>query len=128
MSDPVVHAWIARADNDLKTGKDEFATKDPATDTICFHMQQCVEKYLKAYLVAKGKEITKTHNLALILQWCLETDPDFTQLRETGVDALTAYATAIRYPDDFHMPSLGETEKAIQAAEATRQFVLSKLK
>lgn len=40
--------WIKKADNDLKIGKDELGTKEPATDGICFHMQQCSEKYLKA--------------------------------------------------------------------------------
>ena len=46
----VVKNWILKANNDLKTGKDEMETDEPATDTICFHMQQCVEKYLKGYL------------------------------------------------------------------------------
>jgi len=34
----------------LKTGNDEFLTDDPATDMVCFHMQGCVGKYLKAYI------------------------------------------------------------------------------
>jgi HEPN domain-containing protein len=37
--------WFKKAQNDLKTGRDEFQTDEPATDTICFHMQQAVEKY-----------------------------------------------------------------------------------
>lgn len=48
--------WFIKARNDLKTGKDEFITKDPATDTICFHMQQAVEKYLKGYIIYHGHE------------------------------------------------------------------------
>lgn len=43
-----VKQWILKANNDLKTAKDEMNTDDPATDTICFHAQQCVEKLLKA--------------------------------------------------------------------------------
>jgi len=46
MNESVVRLWLVKADNDLKTGKDELASKNPATDTICFHMQQCVEKFV----------------------------------------------------------------------------------
>jgi len=28
--------WFKKAQNDLKAGKDEFKTENPATDTICF--------------------------------------------------------------------------------------------
>lgn len=48
-----IHKWIIKAENDLKTAKGEFSTKNPVTDTICFHCQQCVEKYLKAYLISQ---------------------------------------------------------------------------
>jgi len=41
--------WIKKAENDLKIGKRELEAEDPATDMVCFHMQQCVEKYLKAF-------------------------------------------------------------------------------
>ncbi len=59
MNEKTVKEWIKKADHDLKIGKDEYTTKDPVTDMICFHMQQCVEKYLKAYLIFHGKEIKK---------------------------------------------------------------------
>ena len=49
MNEKTVRAWIAKAESDWKTGRDEMATENPATDTICFHMQQCAEK-----LKAKG--------------------------------------------------------------------------
>jgi len=61
MNERSVREWIVKAESDLKTGRDEFATENPATDTICFRMQQCVEKYLKAYLIFNGKEIKRTH-------------------------------------------------------------------
>jgi len=36
----MIKDWILKAESDLKIGKDEIQTKDPATDAICFHMQQ----------------------------------------------------------------------------------------
>ncbi len=63
MSEEAVSVWIRRAKSDLKIGKDELATKDPATDAICFHMQQCCEKYLEVH----GEEVLRTHDLALLI-------------------------------------------------------------
>ena len=45
MNEEAVILWIRRAESDLKIGRDELVTEDPATDAICFHMQQCAEKY-----------------------------------------------------------------------------------
>lgn len=59
MNEERVKEWIIKAESDLKIGKDEFVTEEPATDGICFHMQQCMEKYLKAYLIFHGKEFRK---------------------------------------------------------------------
>ncbi len=56
MNEDVVKKWMHKANNDLKIGKDEQATIEPVADMICFHMQQCVEKYLKAFLIFHGKE------------------------------------------------------------------------
>jgi HEPN domain-containing protein len=44
MNEEAVILWIRRAESDLKIGRDELVTEDPATDAICFHMQQCAEK------------------------------------------------------------------------------------
>ena len=36
-------------------------------DTVGFHAQQCVEKYLKAFLVLKETEFQKIHDIEKIL-------------------------------------------------------------
>ena len=95
---------------------------------VCFHMQQCVEKYLKAFLVYNGKEISKTHNLALILRQCIELDSSFEKLASIDAALLTVYAVDLRYPDDFYMPSQTESQKAVSIAEEVRQFVKAKIK
>ena len=55
-------------------------SESPATDAVCFHMQQCIEKYLKAYLIFNGKEIRKTHDLAELISNCVEIDESFNTL------------------------------------------------
>lgn len=64
----VVREWVAKAENDLKTAAHTLKLgKDCPTDTVCFHAQQCVEKYLKALLVWKGIDFPKTHDLEKLI-------------------------------------------------------------
>lgn len=123
----IVKNWILKANNDFKTGKDEMATEEPATDTICFHMQQYVEKYLKGYLVFHQVDFRKTHDIAELIELCKSVRDDFDELYGMEVDSLTIYAAEIRYPDDFYMPTLDETRKSIDIAEKAADFVKKKL-
>ena len=94
MNEELTNRYIIKADNDLKIAKDEIITDKPATDAVCFHAQQCVEKYLKAYLVFNGKEILKTlknHNIEVLLIACKETDDSFNYLIEINAHELTDY-------------------------------------
>jgi len=127
LNEDVVKKWIKKAESDLKIGLGEMESENPATDAICFHMQQCVEKYLKAFLIFKNQEIVKTHDIALLLKKCVELDEEFMILFEKEIDILTDYAIEIRYPDDFYFPSIEETKKAIEKAKDVKNFVLSKL-
>jgi len=122
-----IENWFLKADNDLKTARDELAAEDPATDTVCFHAQQCAEKYVKAYLVYHNKEFRKTHNLAELIESCVEIDAGFVELLKLNVHELTIYATELRYPEYFYMPTTGEAEKAIAVDERVKEFVTEKL-
>ncbi|ASC72608.1 hypothetical protein XM38_035660 [Halomicronema hongdechloris C2206] len=66
-------------------------------DAVCFHSQQCIEKYLKACLQEANIAFSKTHDLASLLNLLLPIKPDWTGLRPT-LDALTVYAVEFRYP------------------------------
>lgn len=87
--------------------------------------QQVVEKYLKAFLIANGVEIRKTHNIEFLLVQCEEFDPDFSlidpkDLNDFGVD--------IRYPGDIYSPSIEETLEHKQIALDVKELVEQKLK
>jgi HEPN domain-containing protein len=65
---PLVQEWIDKAEGDFATaGRDLRARKAPNYDSVCFHSQQCVEKYLKAYLQDAGIAFAKTHDLVVLL-------------------------------------------------------------
>jgi HEPN domain-containing protein len=128
MNTETIKKWILKAENDLKIAKDEMLTENPATDAICFHAQQCVEKYLKAYLISKDKETSKTHDILFLIKQCLLIDNEFNYLLELNADSLTSYAVEIRYPEEFYFPSLEEAKEAIEICEKVKQFVINKFK
>jgi len=127
MNKETVEKWITKAENDLKIGKDEMLTENPATDAVCFHMQQCIEKYLKAYLIFCGREIRKTHDLAELISMCAEIDESFKALLREDIVKLTDYAVEIRYGEEFYFPLFDEAKEAIEIAEKVKEFVLKKL-
>lgn len=128
MNEKSTREWIAKADRDLKIGKDEFVTEGPATDMICFHMQQYTEKYLKAFLIFNSREIRRTHIVEELIRECIEIDSDFQQLFEIRAHTLTDFAVELRYPSDVSLPSHEETKEAIDITEKVKQFILDKLK
>jgi HEPN domain-containing protein len=121
----LVKLWQIKADNDLLTAENELKAEKTVTDSICFHSQQAVEKYLKSYLVALQQPYTYTHNITEILRACINHDHDFRQLDYALI--LTAYAVELRYPDDFNIPDIEEAKKAYEIASAVKIFVLKKI-
>jgi HEPN domain-containing protein len=61
----VTREWVEKAENDFANAVNTLKMeKRCPTDTVCFHAQQCVEKYLKAVLVWNRIEFAKTHNIS----------------------------------------------------------------
>lgn len=101
-----IKQWLQKADEDLFVVEKLTESEIIATSSVCFHCQQAVEKFLKAYLIANGTEIKKTHNIEFLLSECADFDTDFAdfdpkELSDFGVD--------VRYPGDMYIPSQEET-------------------
>ena len=123
----IINRWIQKAESDLKTARILIGIKDSPTETICFHSQQAVEKFLKSYLTFVDKKAGKIHDIATLLELCIEKDKDFGNLDVEGLEDLTFYAVDVRYPDFFYIPSRKEAEEALKLAESVKKFVLKKL-
>ena len=54
----LVSAWLEKADRDLRLTELAASHRDPAGDLICFHAQQCAEKYLKGCTGDEGSHMT----------------------------------------------------------------------
>lgn len=117
----VVREWAAKAESDLRSAAHLLKMKDCPTDTVCFHAQQCVEKYLKALLVAQELEFPKTHDLGeLIVLVPARIRP---RSDDKERDRLTDYATVTRYPGDYEPISVAEARQAVKIARRVRREV-----
>lgn len=115
----VIREWVSKAENDLKTAVHTLEMEDDCpTDTVCFHAQQCVEKYLKAFLVLEGIDFPKTHDIGKIAALL----PPTIQVPLTVEEQLqlTNYATVMRYPGDYFPISMTEAKKAVRIARRVR--------
>src|SRR5437016_2708330 len=80
---PEIWEWINKAEGDWATVLREAAvTIDPNPDAICFHAQQCAEKYLKARLVLAGIAFRKSHDLLYLLELVIKVEPTWQYLHD----------------------------------------------
>jgi HEPN domain-containing protein len=118
----VIREWLAKADNDLKTAAHTLTLgEDCPTDTVCYHAQQCVEKYIKALLVFRTTAFPKTHNLRVLR--ALLPPKLRPKLERKVQDQLTRYATVLRYPGAGPDVPLTEARKAVAIARRVRKEV-----
>ena len=123
----VIKKWIQKAEVDIKTAKILIESEDSPTESICFHVQQAVEKFLKAYLTYMDIRAGKTHDIVALLEMCIEKDKEFKNLDTEKLGNLTFYAVDVRYPETLYTPSLEEAQETLELAEKVKSFVLKKL-
>lgn len=113
---PETAEWTSKADADLATAQREASVDDaPNYDAVCFHAQQCAEKYLKAIMVEAGMRVPRIHDLEALVNLLsgeyigLERILRFARI-------LSAMAVEVRYP--------GMTADEDDAAESLKAATL----
>ena len=97
---PLTREWIEKAEGDFDVAKREVRVRRrPNYDAACFHVQQCLEKYLKAILQDNNIPFAKTHDLVVLLDDVVSVAPLMEPFREV-LDLLTTFAVDFRYPGD----------------------------
>lgn len=97
---PTTREWVEKAEADLATARRELrARRQPNYDAVCFHSQQCVEKFLKARLIEAGLRFGKTHDLEQLLDLVILVEPLWATFRAT-LNSLNSYAVDFRYPGE----------------------------
>jgi len=99
-ANPITLEWIVKAEEDAVVAERENRVrKNPAPGVVCYHAQQCVEKYLKAVLQNQGRPIPKIHDLKILFDLCDFKHASLVMDRD-GLIRLTRFATRFRYPGD----------------------------
>jgi len=115
-------AWTRKAESDFKTAEHILTLKRNCPyDAVCFHAQQCAEKYLKALLVSRSLYFPKTHDLRLLMQK-LPADVKLEVPLEEVV-SLNRYTIEARYPGDWEPFNRKEAERAVAIARKVREAV-----
>lgn len=132
MSEPTarldaVRQWVDHAEHDLTNARHTLTMgdEDCPFDTVCFHAQQCAEKYLKALLTLKAVPFPKVHDLREIV--ALVPPGLLSRVEDFQLERLTPYAIETRYGgfrDEF---TREEAKEAIEDAERVRRAILALL-
>jgi HEPN domain-containing protein len=88
---------VRKAENDYALAEIDSRSEVPFHDDVCFHCQQCAEKYLKGLLEELGLTVPKTHELDLLLTLLTPYHPKLRSTRR-GLNFLTGFAVEARYP------------------------------
>lgn len=119
----VAAEWVAKAEGDLRAAVQILKIeRNCPTDTVVYHAQQCVEKYLKAVLCIQRVPFPKTHNIRLLMD--LVPPSNQPQLTDDEQDMLTDYATGARYPGWDDIPQ-AEARRAVAMARRVRKALRS---
>ncbi len=118
----VIKQWIEKAEEDYKNAEYTLTLEeDCPVSTVCFHSQQCIEKYLKALLICHSLPVPRSHDLVELYHWLAsESRP---VLSEEGLAILNRYAVESRYPGGWEVILRSEAEDAFRIARTLRQSI-----
>ena len=52
----------------MQVAEQALSFEEPTSHTICFLCQSAAEKFLKAYLIAQGWKLERTHDIVVLLR------------------------------------------------------------
>lgn len=118
--------WLKKARDDVRWTKHNIETKEYSG--ACFSAQQAAEKALKAFLLFKGSSLRRIHDVAVLLNDCIEIDSGFKKL-ESSIKKVFPYYATTRYPFDgqLFVFDRAKATEALLAAEKIVKFVADKL-
>lgn len=120
-----IKQWFEKGDHDIIAAQLLIESRPFILDIACFHCQQAVEKYLKAFLIYKGVDFEKTHNLLLLQKKSSFFDSDFSNF---DFKKLNEFAVDARYPEYPESPDINEAKEYLAIAEKVKEMVLGKIR
>ncbi len=118
----VIRDWIYQADRDLGSAIIIFQHIPRYFETVAFHCQQAVEKYIKGLLVFYDSQLKKTHDLIFLLELLADKTAISEDLYSKAL-TMEGFGVDIRYPNHKIHLTLEELESVIKIAGEFREFV-----
>ena len=117
---PDVLEWISKAEQDYQTAMTMVRKiKKPVPDIVGFHSQQCIEKYLRAFLVLNKMNFPKTHDLIELLEIAIAKDP-LIEVYRKDLRILNPFSVQFRYPGES--ATVEESVTALKTMKKVRKF------
>lgn len=113
--------WMQKGKNDFKNA--EVLLKEGGTvDAVCFHCQQAVEKYLKAFLAFHRLPVRKMHSLVALAKQGTQKEKRLLEFID-DYKGLEAYYIESRYPPDIHVFTKDEGKRAYLLTRKAVTFI-----
>ena len=122
---PLVEAWIRYAEDDWQDSL-ILASAGRNGRSICFHVQQCIEKLFKAELMRMALPVPKTHNLRELSDLLHQADHGWSAETMT-LNRLSLAAVDFRYPDPSEPDPEIDLALILQIAAELRGRLLDRL-
>ncbi len=122
---PLTLEWVENAEEDYVGMQLLQQGQHPLYNIVCFHAQQCVEKYLKAWLQEANIPVPRTHDLKELLALIVPSLPVW-QVWEPDFSLLSSHAVMTRYPGAS--ATVDNAEHAVHICDTVRQAVREQLK
>lgn len=121
---PLTLEWVEKAEEDFRVAV--WIQREPvgSPNAVCFHCQQCAEKYLKALLTENGVPFGKTHDLDVLLDLGARPITSLEAFRH-DLKFLSPFSVEARYPGISADPP--DALEALRIATRFREQVLTVL-
>jgi HEPN domain-containing protein len=118
-------SWLEKAMHDLESAHRPIEIEPMVLDNACFHCQQAIEKYLKAFLIYNRSDIERTHDIIFLLSECEKFDGIFASIDPMNINA---FAVQVRYLDTNILPTPDEARNYYTLAKQIRDLVTERIR
>lgn len=121
----IVQEWVQKGEGEYQIVKFWARQRQPEShDYVCYYSNQCVQNYLKAFLVRERVKFGPHYGLVRLWRCALHRDPDFRSFSD-GMKSMDPCTLKVLFPGAS--ASDLQARAAYQAAQNIRQFVRAKL-
>ncbi len=113
--------WLVFAEADLQVATTAKVSKKLKYAFLMFHLQQCVEKTLKAVLVFFKIDFSKTHDLEYLFS-IMKKNKIAIPVKVKEAQSLGQYAVITRYPGDEIEVTKKEFSDAVRTAKLVQKW------